>query len=43
MTPGDYTARLTVDGKSYTQAVSVKADPRGVPANAAAEEAGDDK
>ena len=40
--PGDYTARLTVDGKTYTQQVSVKPDPRGVPANASADEAGDD-
>jgi len=27
--PGDYTIRLTVDGKSYTQPVTIKADPRG--------------
>jgi photosystem II stability/assembly factor-like uncharacterized protein len=26
--PGTYTLKLTVDGKSYTQTVSVKADPR---------------
>jgi photosystem II stability/assembly factor-like uncharacterized protein len=27
--PGDYTVRLTVDGRSYTQPVTVKPDPRG--------------
>ena len=26
--PGEYTLRLTVDGKSYTQTVTVKGDPR---------------
>jgi photosystem II stability/assembly factor-like uncharacterized protein len=26
--PGTYTVKLTVDGKSYTQPISVKADPR---------------
>ena len=29
--PGDYTVRLTVDGQTYTQPVTVKPDPRGVP------------
>ncbi|HEX3747990.1 MAG TPA: glycoside hydrolase [Bryobacteraceae bacterium] len=29
--PGAYTVRLTVDGKTYTQPVAVKADPRGAP------------
>jgi photosystem II stability/assembly factor-like uncharacterized protein len=29
--PGPYTVRLTVDGQTYTQAVTVKPDPRGVP------------
>lgn len=29
--PGDYTLRLTVEGQTYTQPVSVKPDPRGVP------------
>jgi hypothetical protein len=29
--PGDYSVRLTVDGKSYTQSVAIKADPRGAP------------
>lgn len=28
---GAFTARLTVDGKTYTQPVTVKPDPRGVP------------
>jgi hypothetical protein len=29
--PGDYTIRMTVDGKTYTQPVTIKPDPRGVP------------
>jgi len=29
--PGEYTVRLTVDGKTYTQPVAVKPDPRGAP------------
>ena len=29
LAPGDYTVRLTVDGQSYTQTVTVKPDPRG--------------
>ena len=29
--PGQYTVRLTVDGQTYTQPVTVKPDPRGVP------------
>ena len=29
--PGDYTVRLTVDGQTYTQPVTVKPDPRNVP------------
>ena len=32
--PGQYTLRLTVDGETYTQPVTVKADPRGVPEGA---------
>ncbi|MGE5761899.1 MAG: hypothetical protein ACM37V_16225, partial [Gemmatimonadota bacterium] len=28
--PGQFTARLTVNGKSYTQAFSVRPDPRGL-------------
>jgi hypothetical protein len=31
---GQYTVRLTVDGQSYTQPVTLKPDPRNVPANA---------
>jgi len=27
---GDFTARLTVNGKSYTQPVTVKPDPRNI-------------
>jgi len=29
LAPGDYTVELTVDGKTYTQPVKVKPDPRG--------------
>jgi len=29
--PGEYTVRLTVDGQTYTQPVTVKPDPRGTP------------
>jgi hypothetical protein len=29
--PGEYTVRLTVDGKTYDQPASVKPDPRGTP------------
>ncbi len=32
--PGQYTVRLTVDGQNYSQPVTVKADPRGVPEGA---------
>jgi hypothetical protein len=32
--PGSYSVRLTVDGQTYTQPVTVKADPRGVPQGA---------
>jgi hypothetical protein len=32
--PGAYTVRLTVDGQTFTQAVTVKPDPRGVPTGA---------
>jgi photosystem II stability/assembly factor-like uncharacterized protein len=32
--PGQYTVRLTVDGKSYTQPVDVRPDPRGAPKSA---------
>ena len=34
--PGAYTIRLTVDGKTYTQPVVLKPDPRHLPANAEA-------
>jgi photosystem II stability/assembly factor-like uncharacterized protein len=30
--PGEYTVRLTVNGKTYTQPLTIKADPRGAPA-----------
>jgi photosystem II stability/assembly factor-like uncharacterized protein len=29
--PGEYTVRLTVDGQSYNQPVTIKPDPRGAP------------
>src|SRR6185312_11304444 len=29
--PGEYTVRLTVDGQTLTQAVTVEPDPRGIP------------
>jgi hypothetical protein len=29
---------MTVDGKTYTQPVTVKPDPRGIPVNTASEE-----
>lgn len=32
--PGEYTVRLTVDGKTYTQPVTVKPDPRHLPEGA---------
>jgi len=32
--PGGYTVRLTVDGQTYTQQVTVKPDPRNIPASA---------
>jgi photosystem II stability/assembly factor-like uncharacterized protein len=35
--PGEYDVRLTVDGKSYTQHVTVKPDPRGDPVDHATE------
>jgi hypothetical protein len=31
LAPGQYTVRLTVDGQTYTQPVTLKPDPRGVP------------
>jgi hypothetical protein len=32
--PGEYTVKLTVDGQTYTQSVTVKADPRNLPTGA---------
>ena len=40
--PGDYTVRLTVDGQTYTQPVTVKPDPRNVPDAAESPAAGTD-
>ncbi|HTQ58253.1 MAG TPA: hypothetical protein VMI94_27510 [Bryobacteraceae bacterium] len=31
LAPGDYTVRLTVDGQSFSQPVTIKPDPRGTP------------
>ncbi|HXM42968.1 MAG TPA: hypothetical protein VN924_17070 [Bryobacteraceae bacterium] len=31
LSPGEYTVRLTVDGQTYRQPVTVKPDPRGLP------------
>jgi photosystem II stability/assembly factor-like uncharacterized protein len=39
--PGDYAVRLTVDGKTYTQPVTVKPDPRPIPVDHANEVGGD--
>ena len=38
--PGPYTVRLTVDGQTYTQPVTVKPDPRGAPGGVGAGAAG---
>lgn len=40
--PGDYTVKLTVDGQSYTQSVTVKPDPRTLPEGADASPEGED-
>jgi photosystem II stability/assembly factor-like uncharacterized protein len=40
--PGDYTVRLTVDGKTYEQSVTVKPDPRNLPEVAEPSAAGND-
>ena len=40
--PGSYTVRLTVDGQTLTQPVTVKADPRSLPKNAAPADDDDD-
>jgi photosystem II stability/assembly factor-like uncharacterized protein len=37
LTPGEYTVRLTVDGKTYTKPSTIKPDPRGVHLDTAAE------
>jgi len=39
--PGQYNVRLTVDGKTYTQPVTVKPDPRGAPKGAVDEGGGE--
>jgi photosystem II stability/assembly factor-like uncharacterized protein len=39
--PGDYTVRLTIDSQTYTQPVTVKPDPRGIPIDHANEGAND--
>jgi photosystem II stability/assembly factor-like uncharacterized protein len=40
--PGDYTVRLTVDGQTFTQPVSIKPDPRKLPNDATTVPDGDD-
>jgi photosystem II stability/assembly factor-like uncharacterized protein len=40
--PGSYTVRLTVDGQTYTQAVTVKPDPRNLPNGAVEVAPGED-
>jgi photosystem II stability/assembly factor-like uncharacterized protein len=40
--PGQYTVRLTVDGQTYMQPVTIKPDPRNVPANAGTSSFGGD-
>jgi hypothetical protein len=40
--PGNYTVRLTVDGKSYTQPVTVMPDPRHLPEGSGAPSEGND-
>jgi len=39
--PGEYTVRLTVDGQTFSQPVTIKPDPRGVPVDHANEGAAD--
>ena len=39
--PGEYTIRMTVDGETYTQPVTVKPDPRGIPKDTANPDARD--
>jgi photosystem II stability/assembly factor-like uncharacterized protein len=38
--PGQYSVRLTVDGRTYSQAVTIKPDPRGAPSGASDSAAG---
>jgi photosystem II stability/assembly factor-like uncharacterized protein len=40
--PGDYTVKLTVDGQTYTQPVTIKADPRNLPSGADASPEGEE-
>jgi hypothetical protein len=40
--PGEYTVKLTVDGQTYTQPVTIKADPRNLPSGADASPEGEE-
>jgi hypothetical protein len=40
--PGEYTVKLTLDGQTYTQRVTVKPDPRHLTSGADALPEGDD-
>ncbi|HXC95373.1 MAG TPA: hypothetical protein VNU92_06705 [Edaphobacter sp.] len=40
--PGEYTVKLTVDGQTYTQPVTIKPDPRNLPTGAETSPDGDD-
>jgi hypothetical protein len=40
--PGEYTIKLTVDGQTYTQSVTIKADPRNLPNGADASPEGEE-
>jgi hypothetical protein len=42
LTAGQYTLRLTVDGQTYTQPVTIKPDPRGAPEDSGAGETAND-
>jgi hypothetical protein len=42
LTAGQYTLRLTVDGQTYTQPATIKADPRGAPEDSGAGETAND-
>jgi hypothetical protein len=39
--PGQYSVRLTVDGQSYSQPVTIKPDPRAAPKGAVDEAGGE--